>query len=61
MSILGKVFKTVVHTATAPVDVVKDVVTLGGALTDEDEPYTRKKLSKILDDVEELSDEIDDL
>jgi len=55
------VFKTVVHTATAPVDVVKDVVTLGGALTDEDEPYTRKKLSKILDDVEELSDEIDDL
>jgi hypothetical protein len=61
MGILGKTFKTLIHTATSPIDVAKDVVTLGGVLTDEDEPYTKKKLSKILEDIEELSDEVDDL
>ena len=61
MGLLGKTFKTLVHAATTPIDVVKDVATLGGVITDENEPYTKKKISKIIEDLEELSDEIDDL
>ena len=29
-----------------PVEVVKDVATLGGVLTDEEEPYTVQRLKK---------------
>ncbi len=61
MSLFGKFTKTLLHTVSAPIDVVKDVVTLGGALADEDEPYTSKKVKKIMDDLEEVGDEIDSL
>lgn len=61
MSILGKVFKTAIHTVTTPIDIVKDVVTLGGVITGEEEPHTLQKLKKILEDVDELGEEIDDL
>lgn len=39
---------------TLPVDVVKDVVTLGGALDDKDETYTGKKLKKIAKKIKKL-------
>lgn len=61
MSIFGKIAKTVIKTATLPVDVVKDVATLGGLSTDQDAPYTLQKGRGILDAIEELGDEIDDL
>jgi len=61
MGILRKLAKTVIHTATAPIDIVKDVATLGGVITEEDEPYSIQKAKKILDDWEELENEIDDL
>jgi len=61
MSILSKLTKTLIHTATTPIDIVKDVVTLGGAITEEDEPYTLQKAKKILEDIDELGNEIDDL
>ena len=61
MSILGKAFKTIVHTVSTPVDVIKDIVTLGGSITGEEEPHTLQKIKKILEDVDELGEEIDDL
>jgi len=61
MSIFGKLTKTLIHTATAPIDIVKDVATLGGVITEEDEPYSLQKAKKVLEDLDELGDEIDDL
>jgi len=40
---------------------VKDVATLGGVITEEDEPYSLQKAKKVLEDLDELGDEIDDL
>jgi len=61
MSIFGKLTKTIIHTATTPINIIKDVATLGGAITEEDEPYTLQKAKKILEDLDELGDKIDDL
>ena len=40
----GDLFKAALTLVVTPIDVVKDVVTLGGSLTDEKEPYTVKRL-----------------
>lgn len=42
-----KLLKAAIGTVLLPVEVVKDVATLGGSLTDEDEPYTVKRLENI--------------
>jgi len=52
------VAKIVVRTAVLPVAVVKDVVTMGGTLTDEKSAIV-KNVSKTIDDVEKLPDTID--
>jgi len=57
MSIFGSLLKTVIDTATLPIDVAKDVVTMGGAMTERQEPYTASKLKRIADDIEDVSDE----
>lgn len=36
MKLFGQLVRTVVNTIVLPVAVVKDIVTLGGVLTDED-------------------------
>ena len=36
----SSLFKAAVAVATSPVSIAADVITLGGALTDKDEPYT---------------------
>ena len=38
MGLFGKLLKTTIDIVTTPIDIVKDAVTLGGTLTDEDEP-----------------------
>lgn len=43
----GKLFKVAIDTVTLPVSVAVDVVTLGGALVDRDEPYTVSKAKRI--------------
>lgn len=40
--------KAVVGTVLLPVNLVADIVTLGGSITDKDEPYTAKAVSNIL-------------
>ncbi len=59
MSFFGKLTKAVVGVVVSPVDVVKDAVTLGGALTDKDEPYTVTRAKQVADDLTSLPDEIE--
>lgn len=61
MSIFGKLLKTTLDVVTSPVAVVKDIATMGGALTDQRKPYTAQKLDQLGDDIEEIRDELDDL
>ena len=60
MGFLTQLTKTVLDVVTTPVDIAKDVVTMGGALTDDDEPVTFKKMKKIYKDVDDLPDSIED-
>lgn len=46
--ILESLAKAAVGVVAIPVGVVADVVTLGGALTDKDEPYTATAVSDVL-------------
>lgn len=61
MGLFGKLIKSTFDVVTLPIDVVKDVATLGGTLTDNDEPYTSKKIERLGDDLEEVRDELDNL
>lgn len=60
MGFFGKLTKLALDVIETPIAVVKDVATLGGALTDKNEPYTFKKLKDIGDDYEEMKDSLDD-
>lgn len=44
--------KAAVSVVTVPVAVVADVVTLGGSLTDKDEPYTAIAVSDLVKNLE---------
>jgi len=59
MGLFGKMLKLGMDIVEAPVSVVKDVVTLGGALTDK-KPYTMSKLEDIQDDWDSIKDSLDD-
>lgn len=61
MDLLGKLVKTAIHTVTAPLEIVKDIATLGGVLTDEEESYTAQRIRKLAKDAEEIEDAVDDL
>ena len=61
MGLFGKLLKTGFDVVTSPVEIVKDVATLGGLITDEREPYTVKRLKRLASDAEEVRDEVDDL
>lgn len=53
MRIFGQIVRTVVNTVTLPVEVVKDVFTLGGIATEQRKPYTLQQLEKIKDEASE--------
>jgi hypothetical protein len=57
MSLFGSILKTAIDVVTTPVDVVKDIASLGGTLTDQDESYTVKKLKKLDKDLKDISDD----
>lgn len=52
MSIFGKLVKLVVNTVAIPIEVAKDVVTLGGVATCQPESYTSKRIKKLVEDAE---------
>jgi len=60
MGFFGKLLKTTIDIVTIPVDVVKDVATMGGAVTDEESALV-KKGKRLKNDVEEIRDEADKL
>lgn len=43
--------KAAVGVVTLPIDVAADVITMGGALTDQDKPYTAKKALDIMGNI----------
>ena len=57
MGIFGKILKIVLTTVEIPVTVIKDIATLGAALSDEGKPYTKRKLEELEEDYEDLKDE----
>ncbi len=65
MSLFGKLLKTTFDVVTSPIEVVKDVATLGGTLTDNDcgqrGTYTTRRLKQLARDGEEIREELDDL
>jgi hypothetical protein len=53
---LGSLTKAVVGVVVeTPVAIVADVVTLGGALTDKEKPYTATALEKVMQNVEDTT------
>ena len=61
MGLLGKILKTGIDIVSIPLDAAKDVLTAGGALTDDDEPSTIRKAKRLMKDVEEMREEADEL
>lgn len=55
-NVLKGLTKAVVSTVTLPIDVIADVVTMGGDMTEKDEPYTVTKIKKIMDGIDEATD-----
>jgi hypothetical protein len=51
MKIFGQIVRTVVNTALLPVEVVKDVVTLGNV--GHDQTHTGKRIEKLMTDADE--------
>ena len=52
----NSLLKAAIGIVTAPIDVIADVVTLGGSLTDKDEPYTTAKISDVMRNLADASD-----
>lgn len=49
--LLNDLAKAAVGVVTLPVAAAADIVTLGGALTDKDKPYTAEKLEQVYDNL----------
>ena len=58
MSLLGSILKTTLTLAETPIAIIKDVATLGATLSDEGEPYTKRKLEELSDDYDEMKDNL---
>lgn len=56
----GKLLRAAYDTVTLPVAVAADIVTMGGAINDRDEPYTVEKTKRIVDDVLTAGDDLAD-
>lgn len=52
---LTSLAKVAVGVVATPVALVADVVTLGGALTDKDQPYTADALSDVLQNLKDAA------
>lgn len=52
---LESLAKAATAVVTVPVGVVADVITLGGALTDKDRPYTAEAIGGLVDNLKDAS------
>jgi 1-aminocyclopropane-1-carboxylate deaminase/D-cysteine desulfhydrase-like pyridoxal-dependent ACC family enzyme len=53
----GKILGAAVDIVLTPIEIVKDVATMGGVLTDNDETYTGKRLEKAIDKISDSADD----
>jgi hypothetical protein len=60
MGFFSSLTKLALDVVVTPIAIVKDVVTLGGGLTDEKGTYTGRKIDDIENDFDELKDSLDD-
>ena len=59
MGLFGKLIKLGLDVVETPIAVVKDVVTLGGAINDKNQSYTSDKIEDIGYDYQKIKDELD--
>ena len=52
---IESIAKAAVAVVTVPVAVVADVVTMGGALTDKDKPYTAEAVGDLVDNLKDAT------
>jgi len=60
MGLFGKITKSLIDAVLTPVDIAKDIATLGGINTDQEEPYTVQKIKKLKDEAEDIYDSLDE-
>lgn len=53
---LKNLTKAAIGIATTPITIAADVVTLGGSLTDKDEPYTATQMRQVVKSVQQAAD-----
>jgi hypothetical protein len=58
MGLFSDIFDGAVDLVTAPIEVAKDVVTLGGLATGRSESYTEERLHKLVEDAEDVLDDL---
>jgi hypothetical protein len=56
LNFLAKGIETVVDVAKLPISAAADAVTLFGAITEREEPYTVTNIKQIVEDVESLGE-----
>lgn len=56
MKLFGQLVRTLVNTALLPVAIAKDVVTLGGVVTEDEKSATRQALEQLKDEASEDAD-----
>jgi len=54
--LLTSIVKTAAAVIDVPVSIAADVVTLGGALTDKDKPYTAEAAERLVQNVKDIAD-----
>ena len=55
LGMLGSLVKAAAAVVTVPVSLVADVVTLGGACTDKDRPYTADAVSDLVQNLKDAT------
>lgn len=60
MGLFDQLVKVVARTVTLPVSVAKDAVTLGGVLDDSGEIATIEHLKKLVEDIDDLPDSVNE-
>jgi len=60
MGFFNNLAKLALDVIETPIAIVKDVATMGSALTDEGKPYTQRKLEDLQEDFDGMKDSLTD-
>ena len=60
MTFFKKLFKSGIDAALLPLEMVKDVATVGGVITGQDEPYTVKRAKKVKEAAKDAYNALDE-